>query len=136
MPVSTPTPAVTVGRIAQIAVLARDVAASVAFYRDLLGVKPLFTVNERLAFMDCGGVRLMFSPPEVPELDHPASILYFTVGDIDSAHQALAAHGVPCEQPPQLVARMPDHELWIGEYRDPARNIFALMCEKRPARGG
>lgn len=125
----------TVGRIAQIAVLARDVAVSVAFYRDVLGLKPLFTVNERLAFMDCGGVRLMFSPPEIAELDHPASILYFTVGDLDGAHQALAARGVPCEHSPQLVARMPDHELWIAEYRDPARNIFALMCEKRAARG-
>ena len=135
MPASTPTPAVTVGRIAQIAVLARDVAASVAFYRDVLGLKPLFTVNERLAFMDCGGVRLMFSPPEMAELDHPASILYFTVGDLDGAHQAFTARGVPCAQPPQLVARMPDHELWIAEYRDPAGNIFALMCEKRPARG-
>lgn len=135
MHTSTPTPAVTVGRIAQIAVLARDVAVSVAFYRDLLGCKPLFAVNERLAFMDCGVVRLMFSPPEKPELDHPASILYFTVSDLDGAHQALAARGVPCEQSPQLVARRPDHELWIAEYRDPARNIFALLCEKRPARG-
>jgi methylmalonyl-CoA/ethylmalonyl-CoA epimerase len=135
MSVSTPAAAVTAGRIGQIAVMARDVATSVAFYRDVLGLKPLFTVNERLAFMDCGGVRLMFSPPERPELDHPASILYFTVSDLDGAHRALAARGVPCEQPPQLVARMPDYELWLAEYRDPARNIFALMCEKRAAAG-
>ena len=132
---STPPPAVVVGRLGQIAVIARDVAASVAFYRDMLGLRLLFTVNERLAFMDCGGVRLMFSPAERPELDHPASILYFTVDNIEGAHRALAAHHVPCEQPPRLVARMPDYELWLAEYRDPAQNIFALMCEKRAAAG-
>jgi len=129
-------PSVTVSRVGQIAVLARDVAASVAFYRDRLGLKPLFTVNERLAFMDCGGVRLMFSPPERPEFDHPASILYYAVADLDRSHAALAAAGVPCEQPPVLVARMPDHELWMAAYRDPAGNLFELMGEKRPAGNG
>ena len=128
-------PSVTVGRLGQIAVRANDVAASVAFYRDRLGLKPLFTVNDRLAFMDCGGVRLMFSPPERPDLDHPASILYYTVADLTAAHAALAAAAVPCEQAPVLIARMPDYELWMAAYRDSAGNLFELMEERRPARG-
>ena len=130
-----PLPSVTVGRVGQIAVLARDVAASVAFSRDRLGLKPLFTVNDRLAFMDCGGVRLMFSPPERPEFDHPASILYYTVADLEAAHAALTAAAVPCAQAPVLVARLPDHELWMAAYRDPAGNLFELMSEKRPPGG-
>ena len=114
---------------------AHDVAASVAFYRDRLGLKPLFTVNEGLTFMDCGGVRLMFSRPEGPEFDHPASIIYYTVADLEGAHAALTAAAVRCERAPVLIARMPDHELWMAAYRDPAGNLFELMCEKRPAAG-
>jgi methylmalonyl-CoA/ethylmalonyl-CoA epimerase len=30
-----------------------------------------------------------------------------------------------------LVARMPDHELWMAFFRDPDANLLALMCEKR-----
>jgi hypothetical protein len=30
---------------------------------------------------------------------------------------------------PALVAPMPDHDLWISDYKDSEDNIFALMCE-------
>jgi len=29
------------------------------------------------------------------------------------------------------LAKMPDHELWLAFFRDPSRNLLALMCEKR-----
>jgi hypothetical protein len=51
----------------------------------------LFTVPGRMAFFDCGGVRLMLAIPERPDLDHPSSILYFKVGDIEQAHEVLAS---------------------------------------------
>jgi hypothetical protein len=44
-----------------------------------------------LAFFDCGGVRLMISRPEKPEFDHPGSVLYFKVNDIEGAHRDLAS---------------------------------------------
>jgi methylmalonyl-CoA/ethylmalonyl-CoA epimerase len=34
---------------------------------------------------------------------------------------------------PHLVARMPDHELWMCFFRDPDEHLLALMCERRPA---
>ena len=42
-----------------------DIARSTAFYRDKLGVKHLFTVP-KMAFFDCGGIRLMLAVPEGP----------------------------------------------------------------------
>jgi methylmalonyl-CoA/ethylmalonyl-CoA epimerase len=119
-------------QIGQIAVNVQDVERATAFYRDTLGMRFLFAFPG-LAFFDCGGVRLMLSRAEDPKLDHPASILYYRVADIEATHQALAARGVRFESGPHLVARMPDHELWLAEFNDSEDNILALMAEKRPA---
>lgn len=124
-------PAVAVRRVGQIALNAKNIPAATAFYRDVLELKHLFSVGEQMAFFDCGGVRLMLSQPSSPELDHPSSILYLVVDDIDTAHAALVAQGVPVMRPPALVAKMPDHELWLCPFRDPDGNILELMAEKR-----
>jgi methylmalonyl-CoA/ethylmalonyl-CoA epimerase len=75
-----------ISRIGQIAVTAHDVERAAAFYQETLGLKLLFKAPPGLAFFDCGGVRLMLSRPEKPEFDHPSSILYFAVPDIQAAH--------------------------------------------------
>ncbi|MFL6304337.1 MAG: VOC family protein [Candidatus Sulfotelmatobacter sp.] len=126
---TSPTPALTaIDRIGQIAINVHDTSRAVAFYRDTLGLQLLFIAGH-LAFFDCGGVRLMLSPPESPEFDHPASILYFKVSDIHSAFARLVHNNVQTEAEPHLVARMPDHDLWLAEFRDSEGNIMALMSE-------
>jgi predicted enzyme related to lactoylglutathione lyase len=117
-------------QIGQIAINVHDTNRAVGFYRDVLGLKLLFTAG-RLAFFDCGGVRLMLSPPERPELDHPASILYFKVADIKAAHARLVERKVKTESEPHIVARMPDHDLWLADFRDSEGNIMAFMSEVR-----
>jgi methylmalonyl-CoA/ethylmalonyl-CoA epimerase len=39
------------------------------------------------------------------------------------------ARGVVSEGEPHLIARMPDHDLWMAFFRDPDRNLLALMSE-------
>jgi len=39
---------------------------------------------------------------------------------------------VTVEAKPHLIAKMPDHDLWMAFFRDPDRNAFALMAEVRP----
>ena len=124
------TPPVALTQIGQIVVNAHDLERAVAFYRDVLGMRFLFQVP-RMAFFDCGGVRLMLGLPERPEFDHPASILYYKVEDIHADHGALAAAGVAFEEKPHLVARLADHDLWIGFFRDSEGNPVALMSEVR-----
>ena len=124
-------PALALSRIGQIALNAKNIPVATAFYRDILGLKHLFSVGERMAFFDCGGVRLMLSQPSAPELDHPSSILYFVVADIEAAHAVLVQAGVKIEHPPAMAAKLPDHELWLCPFRDPEGNILELMCEKR-----
>jgi methylmalonyl-CoA/ethylmalonyl-CoA epimerase len=117
-------------QIGQIAINVHDTNRAVEFYRDTLGLKHLFTAG-KLAFFDCGGVRLMLSPPERTEFDHPASILYFKVADINSAHGRLVQKNVKIESEPHIVARMPDHDLWLADFRDSEGNLMALMSEVR-----
>ena len=116
--------------IGQIAINVHDTTRAVEFYRDTLGLKLLFTAGQ-LAFFDCGGVRLMLSPPEKPEFDHPSSILYFKVDNIQAAYDRLVHREVKIEDKPHLVARMPDHDLWLAEFRDSEGNLMALMSEVR-----
>lgn len=126
-------PSAALTRIGQIAINANNIPAATAFYRDALGLKFLFAAGERMAFFDCGGVRLMVGQPSAPEFDHPSSILYFVVADIDAAYAELQSKGVSFLRPPGLVARMPDHELWMCPFRDPEGNTHQLMCERRPS---
>jgi catechol 2,3-dioxygenase-like lactoylglutathione lyase family enzyme len=48
-------------RIGQIAVPGVDLDRAVAFYGEVLGLRFRFRAPPRLAFLDCGGVRLMLS---------------------------------------------------------------------------
>ena len=117
--------------IGQIALTVTDVARAVAFYRDVLGMKLLFEVPN-MGFFDCDGVRLMISGSEKPD-EHYGSVIYFKVPDIQQAYATLYERGVPFEGNPHLLARMPDHELWMAFFRDPDRNLLALMSEVRLA---
>jgi predicted enzyme related to lactoylglutathione lyase len=121
---------IDITKIGQIAINVHDTSRALEFYRDTLGLKLLFTAG-RLAFFDCGGVRLMLTPPERPEFDHPGSILYFKVADIQSTHAHLVQRNVKTEGEPHVVAKMPDHDLWLAEFRDSEGNIMALMAEVR-----
>jgi catechol 2,3-dioxygenase-like lactoylglutathione lyase family enzyme len=117
--------------IGQIGLTVTDVDRAIAFYRDVLGMKLLFHVPN-MGFFACDGVRLMISGSEKPD-EHYGSVIYFKVDDIQQAHQTLSARGAPFEGVPHLIARMPDHELWMAFFRDPDRNLLALMSEVRAA---
>ena len=116
-------------KIGQIAVNAHDLDRAVDFYRDLLGMKHLFSVPSKMAFFDCDGLRLMLSLPEKPEFDHPSSILYFKVDNIQQAAQTLTDRGVQFEEQPLFVANMGAYDLWMAFFLDSENNHLALMSE-------
>jgi predicted enzyme related to lactoylglutathione lyase len=116
--------------IGQIAVTVSDVAKVLPFYRDVLGLKFLFSPSPNLAFLSAGPVRIMLSTPQGSGKPGANSILYFKVSDIEDSHAAMLKKGAVNERTPQLAAKMPDHELWIGFLRDPDGNLVGLMEEK------
>lgn len=113
--------------IGQIAVSVKDVDRAIAFYRDILGMKLLFQFPN-MGFFACDSVRLMISHAEKPD-EQFSSVIYFKVPDIQQAFQTLSERGVSFEGAPHLVAPMPDHDLWMAFFRDPERNLLALMSE-------
>jgi methylmalonyl-CoA/ethylmalonyl-CoA epimerase len=120
----------TLSAIGQIAMNAHDITRATTFYRDSLGLPFLFSAGH-MSFFDCQGVRLMLGVPSAPQYDHPGSVLYFKVDDIQASHAALQARGVRFKGVPHLVARMPDHELWMAFFDDTEGNTLALMSEVR-----
>jgi methylmalonyl-CoA/ethylmalonyl-CoA epimerase len=123
--------ALALNELGQIALTATDVEKSVAFYRDVLGLKHLFSAPPGLAFFAMGNVRLMLARPEKPDAERFGCALYFKVSDIQKARAALGNRGLIFEVEPHRVAKMPDHELWMAFFRDPDRNLLGLMCEQR-----
>jgi len=122
---------VALNEVGQIALTITDLDKAVAFYRDILGLKHLFSAPPGLAFFAAGNLRLMLSRPEKEDSEKFSSALYFKVAEIEKLHEVLVSRGVKFEAAPHRVAKMPDHELWMAFFRDPDRNLLALMCEKR-----
>jgi methylmalonyl-CoA/ethylmalonyl-CoA epimerase len=115
--------------IGQIALTVRDLGRAKDFYQNTLGMRFLFDAGT-MAFFQCGGIRLMIGLSE-EAVSVGGTILYFKVSDIQKVHATLIEEGVVFLQPPHLVARMPDHELWIAFLKDPEGNTLGLMSEVR-----
>ncbi|MSO22342.1 MAG: VOC family protein [Acidobacteria bacterium] len=113
-------------RIGQISITVHNLGRAVAFYSEKLGLKFLFTVS-KLGFFDCGGIRLMLAVPESAESDHPSSVLYFSVDDIQTVFTSLSEGGVRFEGPPHLIAKMDSYDLWMAFFRDSENNLLSLM---------
>jgi methylmalonyl-CoA/ethylmalonyl-CoA epimerase len=123
-------PTFRVDDIAQLALEVKAVPAAVAFYRDVLGLRPLpIPAPPTMAFFACGTTRLMLSLPEGKDASTPGSLIYFRVSDIRAAHAVLVEHGADVIRPPHLVAQLPDHDLWMTFFRDPSGNPLAFMAE-------
>jgi methylmalonyl-CoA/ethylmalonyl-CoA epimerase len=121
---------VKISQIGQVAIPVQDLDRAVAFYRDRLGIPFLFQFPG-LAFFQCGEVRLMLSPPEGPNTPTKASVLYYKVDNLTNTYQALMEQGVKGVDAPHLIAKMPDHDLWMAFIEDTEGNILAFMSEVR-----
>lgn len=126
----TTIPTIGISQIGQIAIPIQDLTRAVVFYRDTLGLPFLFQAPPGLAFFQCGEVRLMLSRPEGVDSTH-ASVLYYKVADIQQAYAMLQARQVNFIDEPHLIAKLPDHELWMVFFRDSEGNMVALMSEVR-----
>jgi methylmalonyl-CoA/ethylmalonyl-CoA epimerase len=126
---TTATSSIGISRLGQIQIPTHDVDRAAAFYENVLGLKLLFKAPPGLAFFDCSGVRLMLDRPEKQEFDRASSILYFAVPDIQAAYAKMKGSGVRFEDEPHMIARMPDHDLWMTFFRDTEDNLLALMSE-------
>lgn len=118
--------------IAQVAINARDLPRAIEFYRDVVGLPFLFDAPG-MAFFDCGGVRLMLATASEARFDHPASIIYYDVADIDSSYATMVEGGAASERAPESVHGGDGFELWMAFLRDSEGNVFSLVSQRAVA---
>jgi methylmalonyl-CoA/ethylmalonyl-CoA epimerase len=115
--------------IGQIAIHVQDVDRATAFYRDVLGLKHLFSAPPGLSFFRCGEVRLMLARPEGTEQHTPSSVLYYAVDDVHEAYRRIADAGAEVAHEPHIIHRTQEMELWMAFFHDGEGNMFAVMNE-------
>ena len=125
----TPASQVQFEKIGQIAMTVTDLARAKAFYKDTLGMRFLFETGP-MAFFQCGDIRLMISAAE-GEWHRAGTILYFMVENIHAVHEALRERNVESVETPHLIAKMPDHDLWLMTLKDPDGNVLGVLSEVR-----
>jgi DNA-binding CsgD family transcriptional regulator/catechol 2,3-dioxygenase-like lactoylglutathione lyase family enzyme len=119
--------AIELGRIGQISRTVSDIAQAEAWYRDVLGLKHLYTFG-KLAFFDCGGMRLFLSQEEALQANE--SLLYFQVDDIQAARDRLVERGVEFTHAPHKIHTHADGtEEWMGFFKDPDGRPLAIMSQ-------
>ena len=122
------------GALGQVHISVTDVEASVAFYRDVLGMTHLFTVpGQAMAFFQSGEVRLYLGVPTSPEYASRC-VLYFTVEDLDAEVARLEGAGVAMRDRPHLVHRDGPTELWMSGLTDPdGHHVILMQSRHAPA---
>jgi methylmalonyl-CoA/ethylmalonyl-CoA epimerase len=126
----TPASQVQLEKIGQIALTVTDLARAKDFYGNTLGMRFLFDAGT-MAFFECAEIRLLIGLAE-KEAPRGGTIVYFKVEDIHAVYEILLARGVEFVDAPHLIAKMPDHDLWMTFLKDPDGNVLGVMSEVRP----
>ena len=117
-------PEVRLSKVGFVMLGVKDVAASLPFYRDTLGLTVKWA-REDLVFLDAGGVTLVLRPAPSPG-EPPASLhteIVFEVEDIDAAHRSLAARGVEFRVAPRVVTP----GKLAADFRDADGHVFSIF---------
>ncbi len=113
-----------IGTIGQIARTVGDIDEARRWYRDVLGLEPLFDAGN-LAFFACNGVRLMLSQGE----PGPESIVYFRVDDLHGEFERLELAGAKLASAPHRIHTHEDGtEEWMAFVEDNDGRPIGLMA--------
>ena len=106
-----------------------DWAASVAFYRDVLGLKPLFIEHGFAQFeVGQGGGLIAIHARGAHEHGHEATHVSLEVQDIDGTLRALTARGA------RVVREVQRQDFGaLAAVADPSGNVIGLYEPKHPA---
>jgi DNA-binding CsgD family transcriptional regulator/catechol 2,3-dioxygenase-like lactoylglutathione lyase family enzyme len=123
-----------ISQIGQIARSVSDTGASEKWYREVLGLRHLYTFGS-LAFFDLGGTRLMLAQEKGGAAKE--SLLYLRVANIAAAHQQLQARGVKFTHAPHMIHKHADGtEEWMAFFEDPDGRPMAIMSQVGGGGGG
>ena len=114
--------------VGQIGIPVKDIQRAMDFYQNKMELTLLFNTDS-MAFFDCDGLRLMLTLPEKEAFDHPSSVIYFQVANINDTYKDLESNNVVFLDKPHMVTRMGQTETWMVFFKDTEDNTHALMSE-------
>ena len=125
---SVATTQVSLGTVGQISRQVRDIPGAVVWFRDVLGLRHLFTFGN-LAFFDCNGVRLYLTSAQAGAELHD-SVIYFRTDDIHAEYERLHQAGVVFRGAPHMIHKHENGtEEWMAFFEDVDGQLLALMAQ-------
>lgn len=112
-------------QVSHIIVRVADMARSLAFYRDLVGL-PVLSESPVFTFLDAGSIRLALNAAAGTEQDTSATEIVFEVDDVQAAYESMAARGVPFELAPRAVMENEERSLHAAHFRDPDGHVVSI----------
>ena len=117
-------PNLSQSRIGQIAVVCKDVARATAFYRDALGLPFLFDGRPNARRSSTAAASGSCSrPPSNREHDHlELDALLLRRRTSKARRASCEPRACRSSTQPHMIAKMPDHELWLSAFKDSEGN--------------
>jgi metallothiol transferase len=123
----TPT-GVKLSRVGYLMLTVSDMARSLTFYENTLGLVKRFA-SEEFSFLDGGGVGIglrrvgtMGPPPEDVFTE-----IVFEVEDVDAAYESLGSRGVSF----RVAPRQASGDKYATDFRDPDGHVLSILGPKR-----
>lgn len=115
---------VRLSRITAVMLGVRDLAQSLEFYKEKLGLKVIMQ-EQSLALLQCGSVMLGLSRGHVHLAPHVAGAteVVFAVESVRAAHKALTSKGVAFMGEPRQATPTD----WVANFKDPDGHILSVF---------
>ena len=116
--------AIQLSRITAVMLGVRDVAQSLEFYKEKLGLKAIMQ-EPGLALLDCGGVMLGLSRGHVSLAAHVAGAteVVFAVESVRGAHKDLTEKGITFMSEPRQATPTD----WVAHFKDPDGHLLSIF---------
>ncbi|MGH9774338.1 MAG: VOC family protein [Candidatus Acidiferrales bacterium] len=121
---------IKLGKIGVVMLGVSQLALSLAFYRDTLGMK-LQNQFEGFAFLEAGGVTLVLSEPLARAIGAApgSSEIVFSVDGVRESFDALKSRGVAFDIEPRVVSG----PMWAANFRDPDGHRLSIFGPEHSA---
>lgn len=113
-------------RISHVILRVADMARSVRFYRDAVGL-PVLAEGAEFTFLESGTVRLALNAqPDTADRDRGLTEIVLEVDDVQAAFEAMRQRGVEFRVEPREVMRRDGRGLHAADFRDPDGHVLSI----------
>ena len=112
-------------RVANVILRVRDLPASVAFYRDQVGLA-LVSESGAFAFFDGGSTSVALNANPNEPLDETTTEISLEVDNVSAAYADMAGRGVPFEVELRPVMEQEGRSLQAAHFRDPDGHLWSI----------